>query len=72
MLIVKKSGRVDDVAESMIKYIILMNKEDILARCLRCYGYILNLIARAFIFGKDYEVFENQTRDYGLIGQYKR
>ncbi|RKK75895.1 hypothetical protein BFJ68_g18075, partial [Fusarium oxysporum] len=31
---------------------------DIKARRMRCYGHVLNLVARAFLFGKDAESFE--------------
>lgn len=38
-----------------------MRTADIKARRMRCYGHILNLVARAFLFGKDAESFELES-----------
>ena len=38
-----------------------MRPADIKARRMRCYGHILNLVARAFLFGKDAESFELES-----------
>lgn len=38
-----------------------MRPVDIKARRMRCYGHILNLVARAFLFGKDAESFERES-----------
>ncbi|RKK06792.1 hypothetical protein BFJ65_g18346 [Fusarium oxysporum f. sp. cepae] len=41
---------------------------DIKARRMRCYGYVLNLVARAFLFGKDAESFELESDINGMRG----
>jgi hypothetical protein len=38
-----------------------MRPVDIKARRMRCYGHTLNLVARAFLFGKDAESFELES-----------
>jgi hypothetical protein len=38
-----------------------MRPANIRARRMRCYGHILNLVARAFLFGKDAEPFELES-----------
>ncbi|KAK7583457.1 hypothetical protein V3481_012745 [Fusarium oxysporum f. sp. vasinfectum] len=38
-----------------------MRPVDIKARRMRCYGHMLNLVARAFLFGKDAESFELES-----------
>lgn len=40
---------------------------DIRARRMRCYGHILNLVARAFLFGEDFEVFETESQVYNML-----
>jgi hypothetical protein len=32
------------------------------SRCIRCLGYIINLIAKAFLFGHDADAFEEDSR----------
>jgi hypothetical protein len=46
-----------------------MELKDIKARRMRCYGHILNLVARAFLFGKDADSFELQSEAHELLGQ---
>lgn len=45
-----------------------MTTSDIKARRMRCYGHILNLVARAFLFGEDYEAFEVESQVQNLVG----
>ncbi|EGU72228.1 hypothetical protein FOXB_17264 [Fusarium oxysporum f. sp. conglutinans Fo5176] len=54
-----------------------MRPVDIKARRMRCYGHTLNLVARAFLFGKDAESFElesdiNGMRVYPFIAAAER
>ncbi|KAF5512335.1 hypothetical protein CGCA056_v011823 [Colletotrichum aenigma] len=44
-------------------------KQDIQARRIRCFGHILNLVSKAFSFGKDSESFERQSDAYVLLQQ---
>uniref|UniRef100_A0A0D2YDN2 HAT C-terminal dimerisation domain-containing protein n=1 Tax=Fusarium oxysporum (strain Fo5176) TaxID=660025 RepID=A0A0D2YDN2_FUSOF len=41
---------------------------DTKARRMRCYGHVLNLVARAFLFGKDAESFELESDINGMRG----
>ncbi|KAM5529528.1 transposase-like protein [Fusarium oxysporum f. sp. phaseoli] len=41
---------------------------DIKAHRMRCYGHVLNLVARAFLFGKDAESFELESDINGMRG----
>ncbi|KAM5527860.1 transposase-like protein [Fusarium oxysporum f. sp. phaseoli] len=45
-----------------------MRSVDIKARRMRCYGHTLNLVARAFLFGKDAESFELESDINGMRG----
>ncbi|KJZ69618.1 hypothetical protein HIM_10981 [Hirsutella minnesotensis 3608] len=45
-----------------------MMRDDIRARRMRCYGHILNLVARAFLFGQDADTFEVESEVYALRG----
>uniref|UniRef100_A0A0C4BKZ8 AC transposase n=1 Tax=Fusarium oxysporum (strain Fo5176) TaxID=660025 RepID=A0A0C4BKZ8_FUSOF len=45
-----------------------MTPVDIKARRMRCYGHTLNLVARAFLFGKDAESFELESDINGMRG----
>jgi hypothetical protein len=40
-----------------------MDADDIKHRRIRCYGYILNLAARAFLYGDNFESFEREAWD---------
>ncbi|KAF4476180.1 putative AC transposase [Colletotrichum fructicola Nara gc5] len=44
-----------------------MNQLDCQARRMRCYGHILNLVARALLFGADREVFEAESLFYQTV-----
>ncbi|CAI0649850.1 unnamed protein product [Colletotrichum noveboracense] len=44
-------------------------KQDIQARRIRCFGHILNLVSKAFLFGKDSESFERRSDTYVLLQQ---
>ncbi|KAF6782650.1 transposase-like protein [Colletotrichum musicola] len=44
-----------------------MTQSDCQARRMRCYGHILNLVARALLFGADREVFEAESHFYQSI-----
>lgn len=45
-----------------------MRSADVKMRRMRCYGHILNLVARAFLFGKDAECFELESTVNGIRG----
>jgi hypothetical protein len=45
-----------------------MRPVDIKAHRMRCYGHMLNLVARAFLFGKDAESFELESGINGMRG----
>ncbi|RKK77644.1 hypothetical protein BFJ71_g16696, partial [Fusarium oxysporum] len=45
-----------------------MRPVDIKARRMRCYGHTLNLVARAFLFGKDADSFELESDINGMRG----
>jgi hypothetical protein len=38
--------------------------EDATDRRIRCYGHILNLVGRAFLYGEDFESFEQESQGY--------
>jgi hypothetical protein len=42
---------------------------DIRARRMRCYGHILNLVARAFLYSEDFEAFEAESQVFDLLGR---
>ncbi|KFA67276.1 hypothetical protein S40285_08648 [Stachybotrys chlorohalonatus IBT 40285] len=44
---------------------------DVYARCMRCYGHILNLAACAFLYGEDFEAFEAKSQVFNLLGRHK-
>jgi hypothetical protein len=46
-----------------------MSLVDIRARRMRCYGHILNLVARAFLYGEDFEAFEAESQVFDLLGK---
>jgi len=46
-----------------------MRPADIRARRMRCYGHVLNLVARAFLYGEDFETFEAESQVYGLLSR---
>ncbi|PNP86372.1 hypothetical protein FNYG_00288 [Fusarium nygamai] len=46
-----------------------MSTADIRARRMRCYGHILNLVARAFLYGEDFEAFEAESQVFDLLGR---
>ena len=48
-----------------------MGSADIRARRMRCYGHILNLVARAFLYGEDFEAFEAESQVFDLLGRYE-
>ncbi|EGU83980.1 hypothetical protein FOXB_05506 [Fusarium oxysporum f. sp. conglutinans Fo5176] len=45
-----------------------MSLVDVRARRMRCYGHILNLVARAFLYGEDFESFEAESQVFDLLG----
>uniref|UniRef100_A0A0D2YEW7 HAT C-terminal dimerisation domain-containing protein n=1 Tax=Fusarium oxysporum (strain Fo5176) TaxID=660025 RepID=A0A0D2YEW7_FUSOF len=45
-----------------------MSLADVRARRMRCYGHILNLVARAFLYGEDFESFEAESQGWGSEG----
>ncbi|KAJ3454567.1 hypothetical protein MRS44_013167 [Fusarium solani] len=48
-----------------------MGPADIRARRMRCYGHILNLVARAFLYGEDFEAFEAESQVFNLLGRHE-
>ena len=48
-----------------------MGPADIRARRMRCYGRILNLVARAFLYGEDFEAFEAESQVFNLLGRHE-
>jgi hypothetical protein len=48
-----------------------MGSADIRARRMRCYGHILNLVARAFLYGEDFEAFEAESQVFNLLGRHE-
>ena len=49
-----------------------MDNGDVKARRIRCFGHILNLIAKAFLFGEDSDAFEIESDFYDALSQYKK
>ncbi|KAF5696988.1 transposase [Fusarium mundagurra] len=45
-----------------------MGPADVRVRRMRCYGHILNLVARAFLYGEDFEAFEAESQK-GPVGK---
>ena len=41
--------------------------EDATDRRIRCYGHILNLVGRAFLYGEDFEAFEQESQVYEAV-----
>ncbi|KAI8404300.1 hypothetical protein FOFC_15795 [Fusarium oxysporum] len=48
-----------------------MRLVDIRARRMRCYGHILNLVARAFLYGEDFETFEAESQVFNFLGRHE-
>ncbi|KAM3519811.1 hypothetical protein MY4038_009655 [Beauveria bassiana] len=46
-----------------------MKAADVRARRMRCYGHVLNLVARAFLYGEDYEAFEAESQVLDLLSR---
>jgi hypothetical protein len=46
-----------------------MSLADVRARRMRCYGHILNLVARAFLYGEDFKAFEAESQVFDLLGR---
>ncbi|KZL82707.1 transposase-like protein [Colletotrichum incanum] len=46
-----------------------MTSRDITARRIRCFGHILNLVSKAFLFGNDAESFERRSDAFCLLQQ---
>ncbi|RYC78584.1 hypothetical protein BFJ63_vAg18542 [Fusarium oxysporum f. sp. narcissi] len=46
-----------------------MSVADVRARRMHCYGQILNLVARAFLYGEDFEAFEAESQVFDLLGR---
>ncbi|KAH7464133.1 hypothetical protein FOMA001_g17921 [Fusarium oxysporum f. sp. matthiolae] len=49
-----------------------MSLADIQARRMRCYRHILNLVARAFLYGEDFEAFEAESSSPQRCELFKR
>ncbi|KZL87315.1 transposase-like protein [Colletotrichum incanum] len=49
-----------------------MTESDKKARRLRCFGHILNLVSKAFLYGNDADSFERQSDAYRLLQQDKQ
>ena len=48
-----------------------MGSADIRARRMRCYGHILNLVARAFLYREDFEALEAELQVFNLLGRHE-
>jgi hypothetical protein len=48
-----------------------MGSADVQVKCMRCYGHILNLVARAFLYGEGFEAFETESQVCDLLGRRK-
>ncbi|KAH7459922.1 hypothetical protein FOMA001_g19773 [Fusarium oxysporum f. sp. matthiolae] len=48
-----------------------MGSADVQVKCMRCYGHILNLVARAFLHGEGFEAFETESQVCDLLGRRK-
>ncbi|KAM0738258.1 hypothetical protein ACQRIT_007450 [Beauveria bassiana] len=46
-----------------------MKPTDVRARRMRCYGHVLNLVARAFLYGEDFEAFEAESQVFELLSR---
>lgn len=46
-----------------------MKPTDVRARRMRCYGLVLNLVARAFLYGEDFEAFEAESQVLDLLSR---
>ncbi|TQW01723.1 NYN domain-containing protein [Cordyceps javanica] len=46
-----------------------MKPTDVRARRMRCYGHVLNLVARAFLYGEDFEAFEAESQVLELLSR---
>ncbi|KAK4150430.1 ribonuclease H-like domain-containing protein [Chaetomidium leptoderma] len=58
----------DACGEELFRQILpLFSVEDATDRRIRCYGHILNLVGRAFLYGEDFESFEQEARAYEAI-----
>lgn len=53
------------------RFIPQMDDDDVKARRIRCFGHILNLVAKAFLFGEESDAFEIQSDFYDTLGQYE-
>jgi hypothetical protein len=53
------------------RFIPQMDNDDVKARRIRCFGHILNLVAKAFLFGEESDAFEIQSDFYDDLGQYQ-
>ena len=49
-----------------------MDNGGVKARRIRCFGHILNLVAKAFLFGEDSDAFEIQSDFYDALSQYEK
>jgi hypothetical protein len=47
-----------------------MKPVDVKARRMRCFGHILNLVSKAFLFGDDADTFELQSDAFDLLDQH--
>ncbi|KAK4072888.1 uncharacterized protein Triagg1_5565 [Trichoderma aggressivum f. europaeum] len=46
-----------------------ISASDAIDRRMRCYGHILNLVGRAFLYGEDNEAFEQESQLFDLTGR---
>jgi hAT family C-terminal dimerisation region len=49
-----------------------MTRADIEQRRMRCFGHILNLVAKSFLFGESADSFELQSDAYKLLSQHEK
>ncbi|KAJ0122841.1 hypothetical protein HZ326_31574, partial [Fusarium oxysporum f. sp. albedinis] len=48
-----------------------MGPADVRVRRMRCYEHILNLVARPFLYGEDFEAFEAESQVFNFLGRHE-
>jgi len=67
--VLNNAGLNDTCVSAIIKR---LNIKDIKEhRCLRCLGYVLNLLVKAMLFGKNPEVFKKDITTAAILGDEK-
>jgi hypothetical protein len=58
---IRNNNRRNDITIRVILAYLRPNIKDPDSRRVRCLGYIINLAAKAFLFGKDADAFEEES-----------